>query len=147
MVPCGLGRLSKSHTQTAWDLVTFLVQKTAKHMGLSGLATALILGWLLKNMDESCYGSLKIYIIKYFRYWGTAKHLTSLSNSCVCVPKAVPPGSVLLVSVVPSEYFLGSEGIFLGTRLTTGLPLVAYTLERIFSARRKDKNLFRKLQF
>lgn len=60
--------IKKPHTDCLTDLVTFLVQKTAKRMGLSGLATALVLGWLLKNIDESCYGSLKIYIIKYFRH-------------------------------------------------------------------------------
>jgi len=67
------------------------------------------------------------------------KHCISLSNSHVCVLKAVLPGSVQWVSIVPSECFLGSEGIFLGARLTTGVGLMAYILQRIFSARHKEK--------
>lgn len=139
MVPRGLDYQKATHADCLIDLVTFLVQKTAKHMGLSGLATALILAWPLKNIDESCYGSSKIYIIKYFRHWGTVKRFASLSDNHVCVSKAVLPGSVLWVSIVPSEYFLGSECVFLGARLTTGVDLVVYTLQRIFSARHKEK--------
>lgn len=45
----------------------------------------------------------------------------------------------LWVSVVPSNYFLGSEGIFLAAALSAGVDAERYTVQRIFSARHKEK--------